>query len=302
MVPIESLNALNRASLQPLCKGKMRSKSVREKLPHSSYLMPFKPRWRGQPCGHMYVETIINCKPPQAMLDMGADTVYMAKELADEVDLSYTKEKGFIKGFNARSLPIEGVTRGALMQIGLWQGKANITVASLDDKMFYLGIDFLDMMKTFLEPYANTMCIMEKGQHCVVPLKRENDEGKMLSVLQFTKGIKKKQPTFLVTLKFDEEVKEVQAPKAVQEVLDDFKNVMPAELPKRIPPKRKVDHAIELEPRAKPPAFAPYRMVPPELEELRWKLKELLDASYICVSKSPYGAPVLFQKKQDGSL
>jgi len=51
MVPIESLNALNRASLQPLCKGKMRSKSVREKLPHSSYLMPFKPRWRANLVG-----------------------------------------------------------------------------------------------------------------------------------------------------------------------------------------------------------------------------------------------------------
>ena len=111
-----------------------------------------------------------------------------------------------------------------------------------------------------------------------------------------------KEPTFLVTLKFDEEVKEVQAPKAVQEVLDDFKNVMPAELPKRISPKREVGHAIELEPRAKPPAFAPYRMVPPELEELRRQLKELLDAGYICVFKSPYGASVLFQKKHDGSL
>lgn len=42
-------------------------------------------------------------------------------------------------------------------------------------------------------------------------------------------------------------------------------------------------------------------MAPLELEELRKQLKELLDEGYIQPSKAPYGAPVLFQKKQDGS-
>ena len=43
-------------------------------------------------------------------------------------------------------------------------------------------------------------------------------------------------------------------------------------------------------------------MPPPELEELRRQLKELLDAGYIGSSKAPYDAPVLFQRKKDGSL
>ena len=69
----------------------------------------------------------------------------------------------------------------------------------------------------------------------------------MLSALQFSKVLKKKEPTFLATLKMEEEPKKVQAPKAIQEVLGEFKDVMPAELPKRLPPRREVDHAIELE-------------------------------------------------------
>ena len=208
------------------------------------------------------METIINGKQLQAMLDTVADTVYMAKELAKEVGLSYTKEKGFVKGVNARSLPIEGVARGALIQIGQWKGKADITVAPLDDKKFYLGIDFLDMVKAFLMPHTNTMCIMETGEPCVIPVKREANEKTMLSALQVSRGFKKKEPTFLATLRMEEESKEVQAPKPVHKVLEEFKDVMPAELPKRLPPRREVDHAIELEPGAKPPAFAPYRMAP----------------------------------------
>lgn len=55
-------------------------------------------------------------------------------------------------------------------------------------------------------------------------------------------------------------------------------------------------------PGAKPPALAPYRMAPPELEELRKQLKELRHAGFIQPSKAPDFAPVLFQKKHDGSL
>jgi len=57
----------------------------------------------GQPLGRMYMETIINGKPLQAMLDTGADMIYMAKELANEVSLCYNKEKGCMKGVNAKA-------------------------------------------------------------------------------------------------------------------------------------------------------------------------------------------------------
>lgn len=42
-------------------------------------------------------------------------------------------------------------------------------------------------------------------------------------------------------------------------------------------------------------------MAPPELEELRRQLKELLDVGYIRSSKAPFGDPMLFQKNHDNS-
>ena len=85
-------------------------------------------------------------------------------------------------------------------------------------------------------------------------------------------------------------------------MLEEFKDVMSTELPKRLPPRRKFDRAIELESGLKPLAFAPYRMVSLGLEELRRQLSELLNVGYIRRSKSPRGALVLFQKKYGGSL
>jgi len=64
-------------------------------------------------------------------------------------------------------------------------------------------------------------------------------------------------------------------------VLGEFKVVMPTQLPRRLPPRREVDHAIELEIGAKPPAFPPYCMAPPELKEPKRQLKELLNVGDI---------------------
>ena len=79
-------------------------------------------------------------------------------------------------------------------------------------------------------------------------------------------------------------------PAKVKKALDEFKDVMPPELPKKLPPRREEDHKIELESGAKTPTMGPYRMAPPELEELRRQLKELLEAGFIQPSKAPYGA------------
>ena len=87
-------------------------------------------------------------------------------------------------------------------------------------------------------------------------------------------------------------------PPIIEKVLEENKDVMQNILPLR----RKVDHKIELEVRSKTPAHSPYSMAPPELKELRKKLKELLEDGHIRPSKGPYGAPMLFQKKKDGSL
>lgn len=68
----------------------------------------------------------------------------------------YKKEKGYVKGVNAQKLPIEG-EGVAPIHPGQWRGEANITIAPIDDHKSNLGIDFLDMVKAFLVPYANTI-------------------------------------------------------------------------------------------------------------------------------------------------
>ncbi|GKA19832.1 putative reverse transcriptase domain-containing protein [Tanacetum coccineum] len=69
-----------------------------------------------------------------------------------------------------------------------------------------------------------------------------------------------------------------------------------------IPPTRQVEFQIDLIPGAAPLARAPYRLAPPEMKELSEQLQELSDKGFIRPSSSPWGAPVLFVKKKDGSF
>jgi len=69
-----------------------------------------------------------------------------------------------------------------------------------------------------------------------------------------------------------------------------------------LPPDREVKFSVDLVPGTQPIHKAPYRMAPTELRELKEQLQELLGRGFICPSVSPWGAPVLFVKKKDGSM
>ncbi|GJX37056.1 putative nucleotidyltransferase, ribonuclease H [Tanacetum coccineum] len=69
-----------------------------------------------------------------------------------------------------------------------------------------------------------------------------------------------------------------------------------------LPPLWEIEFWIELILGAVPIAKSPYRLAPSKLEELLGQLKELQDKGFIRPRSSPWGAPVLFVKKKDGSF
>ncbi len=254
--------------------------------------------------GLMFVEMCVNGKPTRALVDTGATHNFVSVEEAKRLGLKPTKETGWLKAVNSEAKPLHGMARGVDMQIGSWSGKIDLTVAPMDDFQVVLGMDFLGKVKAVPLPYLRSVAILEEKTPCVV--KATSNGGfktPVLSAMQVKKGFKKGEVTYLAALTSPKEDATLgNLPKEVGKVLTEFQDVMPSELPKKLPPRREVDHKIELEPGTLPPAKAPYRMAPPELEELKRQLKDLLDAGYIQPSKAPYGAPVLFQKKKDGSL
>nr|GEV06139.1 putative reverse transcriptase domain-containing protein [Tanacetum cinerariifolium] len=84
-------------------------------------------------------------------------------------------------------------------------------------------------------------------------------------------------------------------------IVGDYPEVFPKDLP-GLPPVRPVEFHIDLIPGAAPVARAPYRLAPSKMKELSEQLQELSEKGFIRPSSSPWGAPVLFVKENDGSF
>ena len=81
-----------------------------------------------------------------------------------------------------------------------------------------------------------------------------------------------------------------------ERIADEYGDVF--EEPTGQPPKRHVEHRIELEPGSTPPFRPIIRMSPAELEEARKQIKEFTEKTHVRRSKSPYSAPAIFVKKK----
>ena len=207
-----------------------------------------------------------------------------------------------MKAVNSAALPIIGLVKRTMIRLGGWSGLVDFVVVKMDDFDVVLGMEFLLEHQVIPMPLAKCLVITGPTPSVVQTDLRQPDGLKMISAMQLKKGLSRDEPTFMaIPLKSSENSGET-VPKEIMRVLEKYRDVMPDSLPKSLPPRRMIDHEIELVPGAKPPAKNAYRMAPPELAELRKQLDELLNAGFIRPAKAPYGAPVLFQRKKDGSL
>ena len=196
---------------------------------------------------------------------------------------------------------------GVSMSTGSWVGKHNLMVMPLGDFEIILGIDFLRKFQFVLFPHLDGVTVMNgsnagclKGVHLfgnINKVAKKKYKGMLLSSMSIDKELKKSDDTILAALVEVKPYVKMEVPDCVAELLKQYADIMPPELLKKSPPRKDIDHKIELLPGTVAPAQAPYHMAPKEFVELRKQLNELLDARLIQPSKASYGATVLFQKK-----
>ncbi|GBG67910.1 hypothetical protein CBR_g1029 [Chara braunii] len=89
---------------------------------------------------------------------------------------------------------------------------------------------------------------------------------------------------------------------SVSNLIREYHDVFPSSLTYAgIPPMRDVEHSIQLVSDYRVHHQTPYRLSIPEATELKRQLEEILRLDFIKPSNSPWGAPVLFARKADGT-
>nr|XP_027075952.1 uncharacterized protein LOC113699803 [Coffea arabica] len=184
-----------------------------------------------------------------------------------------------------------------------WIGERKMLVdlISLDMKGYdiIIGMDFLAQHHAKLDCRAKVLELWIPGEAILkLDLKDRLASSAMISGIRARKMLYKGAQGYLAFMinAPSDQVKLEDVP-AVRE----FPDVFPEEL-KTLPPEREVEFKIDLVPGAAPISKTPYRMAPAELKELKIQLQDLLEKGFVKESDSPWGAPVLFVKKKDGSL
>nr|GEW47267.1 hypothetical protein [Tanacetum cinerariifolium] len=124
----------------------------------------------------------------------------------------------------------------------------------------------------------------------------------IISCTKTQKYLLKGHPVFLANIT-TKTIKDKSEEKRLENVpiVRDFSEVFPEDLPGH-PPTRQVEFQIDLIPGAALVARAPYRLALSEMKKLSDQLQELSNKGFIRPSSSPWGAPILFVKKKDGSF
>ncbi|KAL2240752.1 UNVERIFIED_CONTAM: hypothetical protein Sindi_0716400 [Sesamum indicum] len=162
----------------------------------------------------MFVDVKLHSKPIHAMIDIGAFHNHLASAKVARLGLVLEKGVGRVKAINSATQPIVGVAKFVMIKVGAYEGKTNLSIVVMDDFKLILGLEFLRDRRT-----------------------------------TFEKGSKQNELSCLCTLRF-EEMEEVLGPihGERKKLLKEFQDMIPDELPRKLPPKRVVDHGIELVP------------------------------------------------------
>ncbi|KAI3792884.1 hypothetical protein L2E82_06775 [Cichorium intybus] len=176
--------------------------------------------------------------------------------------------------------------------------RLNLLLIGIKSFDVIIGMDWLGANDTKIACGQKRVSVKTLGAKVYVYGERSKHVPSIISVAKARRCIRKGCVSFLAYVMTEDKVK--QTYKDI-EVVKEFPEVFPDELP-GLPPERQVEFRIDLVPGASPIARAPYRLAPTEMRELMSQLQELLDKGFIRPSCYPWGAPVLFVKKKDGSM
>ncbi|GKF42002.1 hypothetical protein Tco_0125344, partial [Tanacetum coccineum] len=105
---------------------------------------------------------------------------------------------------NLKAKPIHGVAKDVWAKIGEWEGTIDLSVVPIDDFKVVLGLEFLDKVRDFPMPFANSLCILDGGKTCIVSTEWDAKSGsKTLLAMQFKKGFNKCEPCYLAVTRLE---------------------------------------------------------------------------------------------------
>jgi hypothetical protein len=193
---------------------------------------------------------------------------------------------------------VGGKVMGYALNLEEFFTRIDLYVMILGSYDVMMGMDWLESHEAILNCKTKWLSLVDdEGQRHVIVGRNRGVSLRFISSLQLRKSLHKGCKLYAILALNEKGVLEglEHLP-----VVKEFVDIFPEELP-RMPPERELEFTIDLKPGTEPIARVSYWISTLELQEMKMKLKELLDLGLIHPSVSPWGAPVIFIRKKDRS-
>ena len=241
----------------------------------------------------------LNSVPVNVLFDSGASKSFISVNCVNKMQLmiEYLDEPLTIEVANKDKVLVKQFCSSCSLEISGYMFPVDLIPFELGDFDVILGMDWLSRYRANIDCKKKRV-VLYTSNNRRISYQGQRQDRKFLSVMQARKLLRQGCEAYLA---------HVVDTKKETPILDDipvvreFPDVFPEELP-GLSPDREIEFSIDLIPGVEQVSKAPYRMAPVEMKELAKQLQELLDKAVIRPSVSPWGAPVLFVKKKDGSM
>ncbi|GKB43223.1 putative reverse transcriptase domain-containing protein [Tanacetum coccineum] len=242
------------------------------------------------------------------LFDTGVDRSFVSTAFSSQIDITPTELDHYydVELADGRIIRLNTILRGCTLNIMNHPFNIHLMPVELGSFNIIIGMDWLVKYQAIIV-CAEKIVRIPWGNETLIVHGDGSNQGHeaRLHIISYTKAqeyMLKGCPFFLANVN-TKETKDKSEKKRSEDVpiIRDFPDVFPEDL-SGLPPTRLVEFQINLIPGVAPVARAPYRLAPSEMKELSEQLKELSDKGFIRPSSSPWGAPVLFVKKKDGSF
>jgi hypothetical protein len=250
----------------------------------------------------------IDDHPALVLIDSGASCNFLSEDFVSRHDLPTTPRPPrplalALKTTDDTNVCDQGCTASLALQG--WVEQCSFDIANLDHFDAYLGMPWLEQHRPTIDWASKTVQLSRPATsvtlRAMTPPPTDDPLSLQINFLQVKELWREGGTLFLARL----DAPDAKTPPKntnLDALLKTFKDVFPSDLPNGPPPPRAVDHKIPLVPDADAPHRPPYRLSHHELQELRRQLDDLLSKGFIQPSTSPFGAPILFVRKKDGTV
>ncbi|GJV66096.1 putative reverse transcriptase domain-containing protein [Tanacetum coccineum] len=251
---------------------------------------------------------LLNSRYASILFDTGADRSFMSTAFSTQIDITPTALDHYydIELADRRIIGLNTILRGCTLNILNHPFNIDLMPVELGSLDTIIGMDWLVKYQEIIV-CAEKIVRIPWGNETLIVHGDERNRGHQdrLHIMSYTKTqeyMLKGCPVFLANVT-TKETEDKSKEKRLEDVpiVRDFPEVFPEDLP-GLPLTQQVEFQIDLILGAAPVARAPYRLAPSKMKELSEQLKKLSNKGFIRPSSSPWGAPVLFVKKKDGSF